>query len=259
MKNNLYNVKSAFELKDMDSEKKEVAIYLSKFDSIDSDNDLIRRGSFTKSIQERGVNASSNRKIAFLRHHNWEMQIGKFLRLEEDSNGLFAVGKLGNSTMGNDAWEDYKMGIIREHSIGFKYVKDKMKWIEDKSLESEGYFEIAELMLFEGSAVTFGANEYTPVVGVMKSAEERADAVKKLNDDINIIIKALTSGNFSDERGYQLEMKLKYLNNQLVLLASQEPMTKSDFIDASHSQVIEPVAAYDWNKIMDGVAKTINH
>ena len=89
-------------LKDIDTGKRQVAFYLSKFDVIDSDNDLITRGAFTKSIQERGPNSESNRKIAFLRFHDWNMPIGKYLQLSEDENGLFAVGKLSNSTDGND-------------------------------------------------------------------------------------------------------------------------------------------------------------
>ena len=81
MRNNLYNIKAAAEIRDIDSVGRKVAVYLAKFDNIDSDNDMIQKGAFTKSIQERGPQSAGNRKIAFLRHHNWEMQIGKFLEL----------------------------------------------------------------------------------------------------------------------------------------------------------------------------------
>ena len=122
MRNNLYNTKAAAEIRDIDSVGRKVAVYLAKFDNIDSDNDMIQKGAFTKSIQERGPQSAGNRKIAFLRHHNWEMQIGKFLELNEDDNGLFAIGELGTSTQGEDAFRDYEDGIIREHSIGFQYI-----------------------------------------------------------------------------------------------------------------------------------------
>jgi HK97 family phage prohead protease len=125
---NSYAVKSfGTELKDLSLDNREVAVYLSVFDTIDSDNDIIRRGAFKKSINDKGPDSSSNRKIAFLRHHDWEQQIGKFLRLEEDSKGLFAVGKLGTSTKGEDALRDYEEGIINEHSIGFQYMTVKKK------------------------------------------------------------------------------------------------------------------------------------
>ena len=141
MKNNIYSQKGAFELKDMDTQKREVSLYLSKFDAMDSDFDIIRKGSFSKSLKERGPGSTSNRKIAFLRHHDWEKQIGKFLKLEEDDNGLFAVAQLGRSTDGEDAYRDYEDGIIKEHSIGFQYIKDKINFVEDKGLEPGGFYE----------------------------------------------------------------------------------------------------------------------
>ena len=52
-------------LKDIDLNKREVAIYLSKFGVIDSDNDMIVKGAFQRSIKERGPLSDSNRKIAF--------------------------------------------------------------------------------------------------------------------------------------------------------------------------------------------------
>jgi HK97 family phage prohead protease len=245
--NQLYSTKEAFEVKDMDAGKREVAIYLAKFDIIDSDFDLIRKGSFTKSIQEHGVNSSSNRKIAFLRHHDWTKQIGKFNQLGEDEIGLFAVGQLGTSTIGEDAWKDYEEGIIREHSIGFKYMADKMKWIEDKSLPSGGFYDIKELMLWEGSAVTFGANEYTNVVEVMKSAD-KMDFAKKISGEIDLLVKSLVNGKGTDDRLFEIEMKIKYLNQQLVSLAETEPIVKC------HSEEIKSIKPdFDWSFVVNSL------
>lgn len=246
---NTYSIKGAFELKDLDLSTRQVAMYVSKFDVIDSDNDMIKRGAFAKSIADRGPKSMGNRKIAFLRHHNWEMQIGKPLTMEEDSNGLFVVSQLGNSTIGNDALEDYKDGIIREHSIGFKYMEDKMRYVESDTKEG-GYFEISELALWEYSAVTFGANQYTPVVAVGKG-QERADMAIKLSDEINLVAKALTNGQGTDERLYQLEMKLKFLNARLLDLAITEPGN----VKATHSaDLIGGIAdAFDWSKVMSNI------
>lgn len=245
--NQLYSTKEAFEVKDMDAGKREVAIYLAKFDIIDSDSDMIRKGAFTKSIQEHGVNSSSNRKIAFLRHHDWTKQIGKFNQLGEDEIGLFAVGQLGTSTIGEDAWKDYEEGIIREHSIGFKYIADKMKWIEDKSLPSGGFYDIKELMLWEGSAVTFGANEYTNVVEVMKSAD-KMDFAKKISGEIDLLVKSLVNGKGTDDRLFEIEMKIKYLNQQLVSLAETEPIVKG------HSEEIKSIKPdFDWSFVVNSL------
>ena len=146
---NLYKVKAASDIKDVDSNKRQVAVYLSTFDQIDADNDMIKKGAFAKSISERGPESTSNRKIAFLRHHDWDWQIGKWLSLEEDDKGLFAVGELGRSTKGNDAFLDYEDGIIREHSIGFQYMADKIRWIDDNSKEEiEVKFLFKKLLIY---------------------------------------------------------------------------------------------------------------
>jgi len=223
MRNNLYNTKASAEIRDVDSVGRKVAVYLAKFDNIDSDNDMITKGAFTKSIQERGPQSAGNRKIAFLRHHNWEMQIGKFLELNEDENGLFAVGELGTSTQGEDAFRDYEDGIIREHSIGFQYIADKTKWIPDSSVEAGGYFSVNEVKLYEGSAVTFGANEMTNVVGVIKG-EQKTARIERITNELNICLKALVNGKGTDERLHEMEMKIKYLNSELITLASADPI-----------------------------------
>lgn len=247
MKSNTYQTKEASEIKDISSDKREVAVYLAKFDSIDSDNEMIKKGAFSKSIQERGPNSSSNRKIAFLRWHDWEKPIGKFLKLEEDDYGLFAISQLGNSQIGEDAWNDYNDGIIREHSIGFQYIQDKMRWIDDANIPAQGYYMISELKLYEGSAVTFGANSETNVVDVMKS-EDKVEKAVKISNEIDLLIKGLANGKGSDERLFEMEMKLKFLNSQMLILAKSEPFVKE------HSPIIEPIITvepFNWSDVMN--------
>lgn len=246
---NLYKIKAASDIKDVDSNKRQVAVYLSTFDQIDADNDMIKKGAFAKSISERGPESASNRKIAFLRHHDWDWQIGKWLSLEEDDKGLFAVGELGRSTKGNDAFLDYEDGIIREHSIGFQYMADKIRWIDDNSKEEGGYWMISEVKLYEGSAVTFGANEYTNVVDVVKG-ENRVEVADKIAKEIEGVIKGLTNGKGTDERLFELEMKLKFLNAKLLTLAKSEPQ------NVKHLELGEPVKvvnAFDWNTVINNL------
>jgi len=253
---NNYSVKGHnLEIKDLDEGSRTVQMYLAKFDTVDSDNDIIRRGAFSRSIGERGPASASNRKIAFLRYHNWENQIGKFLELSEDNVGLLATGQLGNSTKGNDALQDYKDGIILEHSIGFKYIKDGIRFIEVEGMDRGGYYDVTQVALWEGSAVTFGANEFTNVVEVAKS-ENKIDSINKLGAEIDTVTKALISGGGSDDRLYQLEMKLKFLNAQLLTIAKADPFVKhSAPLDPSrgHSEIGNIKGAFDWAKLAKGV------
>ena len=246
MKINSYSTKSGFELKDVDKASRKVAIYLAKFDNIDSDGDVIRKGAFAKSLQEHGVDSNSNRKIAFLRHHDWQQPIGKFLELREDSNGLYGVAELGRSTIAEDAWKDYEDGIIREHSIGFQYIKDKMKFIEDSTLETKGYYEVKEVKLFEGSAVTFGANSLTNVLSISKG-EDRATFIDRNNVMFNNTLKALLETTERSEGAFELEMKLKYLNSQLIQLASSESELHS-----AKNETLE-VAGFDWFNVISKI------
>jgi HK97 family phage prohead protease len=246
MKSTTYQTKGAAEIKDISSDKRQVAVYLAKFDNIDSDNDMIKKGAFSKSILERGPDSPSNRKIAFLRWHDWEKPIGKFLTLQEDDFGLFAVSQLGTSVGGNDAWNDYNDGIIREHSIGFQYIQDKMRWIDDANAPAQGYWMISELKLYEGSAVTFGANSETNVIDVMKS-EDKVEKAVKISNEIDLLIKGLANGKGSDERLFEMEMKLKYLNSQMLILAKSEPFVKE------HSPIIEPIITqelFNWSDVI---------
>lgn len=237
-----YEIKSGYEIKDMDNSRREVAVYLAKFGNVDSDNDVIQKGAFKKSIQERGPETSSNRKIAFLRHHDWEKQIGVFSKLQEDDNGLFAVGRLGTSTMGEDAWRDYQDGIIKEHSVGFQRVSDKTKWVKDTSNPMGGFTLLQEVKLWEGSAVTFGANELTNVVEIMKS-ETKKTYIDKISEDLQTVIKALVNGKGSDDRLFELEMKAKFLSSQLTLLAQSEPQEHSVKLHEPEQPV------FDWNTV----------
>lgn len=237
-----YEIKSGYEIKDMDNSRREVAVYLAKFGNVDSDNDVIQKGAFKKSIQERGPETSSNRKIAFLRHHDWEKQIGVFSKLQEDDNGLFAVGRLGTSTMGEDAWRDYQDGIIKEHSVGFQRVSDKTKWVKDTSNPMGGFTLLQEVKLWEGSAVTFGANELTNVVEIMKS-ETKKTYIDKISEDLQTVIKALVNGKGSDDRLFELEMKAKFLSSQLTLLAQSEPQEHSVKLHEPEQPI------FDWNTV----------
>ena len=249
MKNNFYNLKESFEIKDIDTGSRQVAVYLSKFDAIDSDMDVIKKGAFKKSLKERGIKSTSNRKIAFLRHHDWEKQIGKFVELNEDDYGLYAVGQLGRSTDGDDAFMDYQDGIIKEHSIGFQYIPDKIKFVKDETIKGGGYNEIKELILWEGSAVTFGSNEHTHVVEM--KGQEKTEHIEKISKELNLCIRALTNGNGTDERLHELEMKIKYLNSQLILLATNDPVIEQSN-ETKSKDIIKP---FDWNAVMQKMNK----
>jgi HK97 family phage prohead protease len=233
---NQYETKTiSLSVKDIDSVGRRVKIALAHFNNIDSDKDVIRKGAFSKSIQERGSMSTSNRKIAHLRYHDWEHQIGKFISLEETDEYLIGISDLGRSTKGQDALLDYQDGIIMEHSIGFNYIQDKMQLIGEGD---QAYFEIKEVILWEGSAVTFGANSLTPTLDVSKG-ETKTDLLAKLNIEMAAFISALKNGKGTDERLFQIEMGLKVCQQKYNSLINYVPVVKTTLPIEQPSQDVE--------------------
>jgi hypothetical protein len=217
---NLFQTKNiGFEIKDIDTAGRRVKLALAKFNNVDSDGDIIIKGAFAKSIQERGPNSSSNRKIKFLRYHDFEHQIGMFKQLEETNDHLLAYADLGRSTKGNDAFLDYQDGIITEHSIGFQTINDKIE------LRGDGTQILKEVILWEGSAVTFGANSETPLFTVSKG--NSIEYLDKLNAKMNGLTNALKNGKGTDERLEEIEMNLRVCqtkyNDVINSLKTKEP------------------------------------
>ena len=234
---NIFQAKALPELsvKDVSDDTRRVKIMLAHFDNLDSEGDVIRKGAFAKSIQERGPDSQNPRQIAFLRFHDFDKPVGKFLSLEETNEGLVAIGQLSKSTDGQDALEDYKAGIITQHSIGFQYVAGKAERIDREGAE---FYNITELDLWEGSAVTFGVNPLTPTIDVAKG--EHLDYIDKLNKRMDVITKALRDGKGSDDRFYRLEGALKVCQAQYNSLIKGEKPDKSTFTNEPNERLNAP-------------------
>ena len=193
-------------IQDLDVATGIVTGYFSKFNNIDLDGDVIMPGAFTKTIAERGPD-SSKPEIAYLWQHDTCKPLGKLMVLREDNFGLYFEAKMSDTTYGQDALKLYRDGVITQHSIGYQVIKS----IETQT-EGEEVEQIFEVKLWEGSAVTFGANPNTPFTG-FKSIEEREDRIKTL-------VKAIKNGSYTDETFGLIEFELLKL---VSLVKSEEP------------------------------------
>ncbi len=158
--------------KDADSKKGIVTGYGASFGNLDSDGDIIQKGAFSRTIDERGP-ASSQPRIKHLLNHKPDHPIGKLLMLEEDNKGLYYESQVGPHILGKDFIAMVEGGLITEHSIGFRTLK--------KEDTREGAI-LKEIQLWELSSLTgWGANSLTPITS-MKSAdkkEELEELIKK--------------------------------------------------------------------------------
>lgn len=132
--------------------------------------------------------------------------IGQFLELKEDDYGLYFKAKLDPIPTADRCLIQIKSGTINQFSIGYKYVWDKVKYDEDLDA-----IMLLEVELFEGSAVTVGANLETYV---LKSAENVVSAKEDLDYETEDFIKSLP-------RVKQLE--LRQLITKHITLATIEP------------------------------------
>ena len=186
-KNNsmIYNYKS-FEanVKDVDSKKGEVSGYFSAFGMVDSDGDIMMPGAFKRSIQDWGPEAKG--RVKHLLNHDPSQPLGKIVELKEDSYGLYYRSQVGSHRLGQDFIKMVESGLIGEHSIGFRTLREQ---------KSDSANEIHEVMLFEGSSLTaWGANEYTPILGI-KSLEQSA----KIQEQIKSFEKFIRNSDVTDE------------------------------------------------------------
>ncbi|WP_185269247.1 HK97 family phage prohead protease [Chryseobacterium indologenes] len=197
----ILELKNTGSVKDVDSKSRIVTGYLSAFGNVDSDNDIIVKGAFQKSINERF------NSIFFLYQHDWSKPLGKFNKLEEDDKGLYFEASIVETSYGLDQLKLYESGLVAEHSIGFQVIKDE--WDSNTEIRT-----LKELKLYEGSAVTLGANSSTPFTG-FKSQIQQKDAISK-------IVTLMKNGNLTDDTFIQLELALKMLQSEAYELGKTE-------------------------------------
>lgn len=217
---------SPLAIKDIDQGSRTVTGYFNAFDYVDHDLDVIRKGSFLKSIQERGPESSGKAKIKHLLFHDFTKIVGKPNVLTEDEKGLYFETRLPDTQDGNDTLIKYADGIYDNHSIGFSYVPGKIRMIEESSEDFEkalatvknpevimemGYFyDVTEVKLYEGSVVGIGANESTPFLGI-KSGDSEEMKITKAYDRLDKIVRHLQHGKSSDACMLDFEAQVSQL------------------------------------------------
>jgi HK97 family phage prohead protease len=182
------------ELLDADEYAGIVKGYGSYFGNKDSDNDVIMKGAYKKTIAENGS------RVKYLYQHNMMQPIGKMREMYEDDKGLVFVAEIAKTQLGKDVVELMKSGVLTENSVG----------IMPMQKENRGdYREITEVKLYEISAVTLAANEEAKILDVKGNVD-----VDKLNKRYDNLCKLIRKGDISDELGYAIEaeiLKLKSL------------------------------------------------
>ena len=148
--------------------------YGSIFGNEDQGSDIMQKGAFTKSLEQRPA-----RKVKLLYQHKTDEPIGIFEDMYEDSKGLFVKGKLAMGTQkGREAYELLKMGALDGMSIGFRADPEKQGYNESK----RGTRTLKEVDLMEISLVTFPMNESALIETVKGNAKNIREWEKILRE-----------------------------------------------------------------------------
>lgn len=133
--------------------------YASIFDVVDSQNDMIVKGAFQRTLRDHKGD------IKLLWQHRFEEPIGIFTRMEEDVHGLYVEGRLLLEVQrAREAHALLKSGSVGGLSIGYMPVKYHMD-------AATGVRVLEEVALYEVSLVTFPANEHAKVRTVKQNGK----------------------------------------------------------------------------------------
>jgi len=128
--------------------------YIAVWGTVDSYMSEFQRGSFAKTIEERG------NRIKLLFNHNEESVIGKVVEIREDDNGVFVRARITRAVQqANDVFELIKDDVIDTFSFGFRAIKQTFR---------AGVRVITEVKLYEVSPVVFEANENAVITDVRR-------------------------------------------------------------------------------------------
>jgi len=182
-------------LSDIDENLGIVKGYGSYFGNKDSDNDIIEKGSYRRTIKNNGS------RVKYLYNHDIHKPIGKMKELYEDEKGLVFVAEIPKTTFGNEVLELMKYEVIDENSVGIQPI--------EKEMDEDGIRRITEVKLYEISAVTLAANDKARILSVKGESNDSEYYTKRFNN----LIKVIRKGKLTDSLCYLIEYELEMLKS----------------------------------------------
>lgn len=199
----------SFDVKELsyNGESRTISGYAAIFNNRDKAGDILLKGCFAKSIQDRGPESQANDKIIMLWQHHMDEPIGKITVLIEDEKGLYFEAVIDDVERGNQALKQLESGTLNQFSFGYSYVREKCEYDQERDA-----FIVKEVVLYEISVVSIGCNGETEYLGLKSEGidpyedlyKEIESAIKGLpirkKEEIQTIIrKALSLGQFKPE------------------------------------------------------------
>lgn len=186
------------------------------FWNVDSDNDMILPEAFNASLAARGPESKANAKIAFCYQHDLKKPLGRLTSLIVDNSNLKAEAVFDDIPLVRDiVVPQVNSGTLNNTSIGYRYTS-KCEWMSAKEILEEygdrmpqdkksalidrygsqnidrNIYVCKELLLYEISIVTIGANDDTEIFGG-KSVEENSEEFNKTVEELKSLLVGLTA------------------------------------------------------------------
>lgn len=202
-------------IKDIDTAEGRIQGYFAVFGNKDSDGDVIVPGAFKKTLSQ------NYNRIKHLAQHNPLFPLSSTksgLTVKEDSHGLYFDSKITKTSWGKDTLLLYQDGVIDEHSIGYEVIQEQ---------KADRYNELIQLKLWEGSSVTWGANEQALATGMKSMTKEQS--IQKMDT----VMKAFRNGKYENEEVFDmLEIYLKQLQTNILQLSKQSTSTADEALES---------------------------
>lgn len=186
------------EIKSTDDATGEFEGYGSVFGNVDSYNEVVAKGAFTNSLNEK-----SPKGIKLLWQHDSSQPIGVWENMYEDDKGLYVKGRLliNDVAKAKEAYALLKVGALDGLSIGFTVNPGGIQWSNDGS-----YKLLTDVNLWEVSVVTFPANARAVVNSIKDmDMQKRENSIRDFENFLR------ESGNFSNREAVEIASFAKEL------------------------------------------------
>ena len=196
-----------------DSESRTISGYAAVFGNKDKAGDILIKGCFSKSIQDRGPGSAANDKIIVLWMHDMNEPIGRLTVLYEDDKGLYFEAPIDDVPRGNQAIKQLESGTLNQFSIGYQYVWENCEYDAEKDA-----FMVKEVKLHEISVVSIGCNGETEYLG-LKSIEDAEKAYEELNAEISEVCSGMSAPK---------QQKIQRIISKVISLSSFKPENRKE-------------------------------
>ena len=175
-----------FEIKALND--REFEGYGSFFGNVDYGGDIVLPGAFEETLKEHKAQGTLP---AMFWMHKPDQVPGKWLHMEEDSQGLFVKGTTAKTQLGDEARTLLNMKAVRGLSIGYETL--------ERDWDQEGNRLLRKVSLFETSIVSLGMNPLAQITHAKTRLSENGIYVPK-DDEIAELKRDI--GRFIQTKGF---------------------------------------------------------